>query len=388
MQSATIVRGSNHTTIRILQLVTEREHRGAQVFASELSTLLAENGHEVFFVGLFVPRENILLAKGAENIDLNGKRNLFDVDLLRRLIKLIKKIKPDIIQANGADTLKYASLAKTFCPGINLVYRNISMVSAWTKKGSMKRRIMGMLFKKVDRVTSVGERSMNDLIETYNYPANKARLIRRGIPQYIFDAEKSRKKITTEFHFPTTDFMLMHIGQFSPEKNHEFMVASFEKVLAHDHHARLLFVGEGPTMPDVKELVQKKNLDKHILFAGHRHNVQELLAGADLFVLGSKIEGVPGVVLEAGMQSIPTVAVTTGGVGEVVMNGKTGVLLDQHDAVAFGNAVVSMMENDAMRKSFGQNAKHFVEENYGLQRCLSQFEDLYMDLLKEKKQRA
>ncbi len=347
--------------------------------------MLAENGHEVIFAGLYTTKENIISARGAENIDLAGKKTALDLGLLKRLIKLIKNRKPDIIQANGSDTLKYAVFAKVFIPKLNIVYRNISMVSAWTKQASVKRKVNAWLFKRVDRVTSVGQQSLEDLVRTYGFPLVNTKLIRRGIPQYHFDAAFARKKITDEFGFPATDFILMHIGQFSPEKNHIFLIDSFEKILSHKNNSRLIFVGEGKKFNEIRKLVADRKLTDNIFFTGYRENVQELLAGSDLFILGSTIEGVPGVVLEAGMQSIPTVAVVAGGVGEVVINDETGILLPQHDTVTFSKAVISLMENNSLRRKLGDNARKFVEDRYSLQQCLNQFEILYADILKEKK---
>ena len=86
------------------------------------------------------------------------------------------------------------------------------------------------------------------------------------------------------------------------------------------------------------------------------------------------------------MQSIPAVAVVAGGVGEVVINDETGILLPLHDAVAFSKAVISLMENNSLRKTLGENARKFVEDRYSLQQCLKQFEILYADILKEKQQ--
>ncbi len=346
--------------------------------------MLAENGHEVLFVGLYPVKENALNAKGAQNIDLNGKKRPFDPSLLSRLINLIKKTKPDIIQANGSDTLKYTAIAKIFYPKLNIVYRNISIVSAWAGEASFKRKINRLLFKKVDRVTSVGDEAMIDFVKTYDYPLAKTKMIRRGIPQMNYDRVKARAQIVKEFGFAQTDFILMHIGQFSPEKNHAFLIDSFQKMLQQQQQVKLLFVGEGKKYAEVKDIVAQKKLSDHIFFTGYRKNVQELLAGADLFILGSTIEGVPGVVLEAGMQSLPTVAVNVGGIGEVVMNDKTGILVNKHDAGNFSNAVISLIQNEMLRKTLGANAKQFVLEHYSLQHCLKQFENLYTDILKEK----
>jgi glycosyltransferase involved in cell wall biosynthesis len=350
--------------------------------------MLGKNGHEVMYTGLYETKENELIAKDSENIDLGGKRGGFSIKLLLRLMKLIKTRKPDIIQANGSDTLKYSAIAKFFYPHMNIVYRNISMVSARTRPGSFRTKMNSLLFKKVDRVTSVGNESLGDLIKTFGYPSAKARVMRRGIPELNFEHTASKKKIAEEFDFPVSDFVLMYTAQFSPEKNQEFLIDSFEKVLAEGFKARMLFVGMGERMEEMKAIVAEKKLNKHILFTGYRKNVPELLAGSDVFVFGSKIEGVPGALLEAGMQSLPVVAVSTGGVSETMLNGKTGILLDKHDPAEFARAIISLLENETMRRSFGEQGKQFVMENFSLQSALRNFENLYAEILKEKNQRA
>lgn len=348
--------------------------------------MLAKNGHEVLYTGLYNTNENALVAKGAENIDLGGKRGSFSIKLLFKLMKFIKTRKPDIIQANGSDTLKYSAIAKIFYPKLNIIYRNISMVSSRTKPGSLRTKMNGLFFKKVDRVTSVGNESMEDLIKTFGYPPAKASVIRRGVPELIYDRIAARKKIATEFGFSETDFILLYTAQFSPEKNHEFLIESFEKVFAHGLVARMLFVGIGERLEEIKAIVTQKKLTEHIIFTGYRKNVPELLAGSDLFVFASKIEGVPGALLEAGMQSLPTIAVATGGVGEAMVNGKTGILLNKYDSTDFSKAIIALLENESFRQSLGENGKKFIMENFSLQSALRNFENLYADVLKEKDQ--
>ena len=106
-----------------------------------------------------------------------------------------------------------------------------------------------------------------------------------------------------------------------------------------------------------------------------------MLNGADLFILGSTIEGLPGVILEAAIQSIPSVAVNVGGVGEILMNGKTGILIPTHDATKFSEAVIELLQNKELRKKMGDNAYLYVKENFGLERSAEQFEALYKSLL-------
>ena len=297
------------------------------------------------------------------------------------LIKLLKKEKPDIVQANGSDTLKYAVIAKLFIPRIKIIYRNISIISSWSKKGSVKQKFNKWLFKRVDFVTSVGQQALENLINTYNYPNEKTKMIRRGIPQFDFNQLQSRTAIANEFEFDVSNKILMHIGQFSPEKNHRFLIESFIQIHQHYSNVKLILIGEGKLYEEIRELVKDRGMEGNVFFAGHRNEVQRLLAGSDLFVLTSNIEGVPGVVLEAGMQSIPTLAINVGGVGEVVIANKTGVLLAEHNVTLFSNAAISLIQNDSLRKELGMNVYKFVMENYSLNSCSDQFEKLYKQIL-------
>ena len=297
------------------------------------------------------------------------------------LIKLLKKEKPDIVQANGSDTLKYAVIAKLFIPRIKIIYRNISIISSWSKKGSVKQKFNKWLFKRVDFVTSVGQQALENLINTYNYPNEKTKMIRRGIPQFDFNQLQSRTAIANEFEFDVSNKILMHIGQFSPEKNHRFLIESFIQIHQQYSNVKLILIGEGKLYEEIRELVKDRGMEGNVFFAGHRNEVQRLLAGSDLFVLTSNIEGVPGVVLEAGMQSIPTLAINVGGVGEVVIANKTGVLLAEHNVTLFSNAAIALIQNDSLRKELGMNVYKFVMENYSLNSCSDQFEKLYKQIL-------
>ena len=84
-------------TIKILQLVTKRQFRGAEVFAAELSQELIRRGHHIVFAGLYSPSAHVLEVKKAENIDLKGKKLFFNPLLLLRLILLVRKEQPDVI---------------------------------------------------------------------------------------------------------------------------------------------------------------------------------------------------------------------------------------------------------------------------------------------------
>ncbi len=367
--------------MRIIQLVTSRQYRGAEVFAAELSEQLGRRGHEITFTGLYKPNKNILNAANSINIDLNGKRTVLNLFVLVRFLKLIKSKQPQIIQANGSDTLKYAVLSKFFFPKIKIVYRNISIVSVWAGNNKLKLAVNRFLFSKVDRVTSVGEKAAADLSSTYNYPKASTKVINRGIPCFAFDAVQARTKILQEFSINEAEILLLHAGNFSPEKNHKFLIDSFEQILKQFPTAKLIFLGEGSLYTEVKELVSVKKLSSSIFLPGLKKNMQEYAAGCDLFLMGSIIEGVPGVIMEAAMQGIATVAVNVGGVGEVVLHNQSGILVSKHNVQEFAGTVCSLLEQPELRMQMGAFARQFVKVKYSVETCTENFEKLYTEMI-------
>ena len=211
--------------MKILQLVTKRQFRGAEIFAANLSLELIKFGHEIIFAGLYKNDNEILLVKKARNIDLlERKATIFSTLLVAKIAKLIKEERPDIIQCNGSDTLKYM-VATTYFLSVTppIVYRNISMISKWMI-GSPKKIIYQKIFSKISHVSSVGNEAKEDFLKTFKYPAENVSVIRRGIPAHKVHRKLAREKVLKDFKLNSTDKIVIHMGHFSPEKNHIFLL--------------------------------------------------------------------------------------------------------------------------------------------------------------------
>ncbi len=370
--------------MRILQLVTKRQYRGAEVFAATLSEELIKLGHEIYFVGLYENRKNVLSVSDAINLDLiESKRWNFSLVLIYRLSRLIKEIKPDIIQCNGSDTLKYTITASYFVTNSPIIYRNISTISEWLNN-SWTKKIYNSLFKRVDHVTSVGNESLNDLIRTFNYPREKTSVIRRGIPLVEIDKVKANYLLHEELRLSTRDKVVMHVGNFSPEKNHIFLLRVFSELKKTHPNVKLACVGTGITFKEVQDQINEMNLKDTVFLLGFRKDIPQLLAGSLCFVLCSFVEGVPGVIMEAAVQRIPTVSTNVGGVSEVLKNDETGILIDNFDEVAFKDSIVKMVEEDDYRNYLAANAFRQVKEKFNPEKNAKFIEDLYFKLIKEK----
>ncbi len=351
---------------KILMLVTKRQYRGAEVFAANLSSELMKLGQEIVFAGLYEPGKPELCIEGAKNLDL-GKKSKFPINIMlcRKIAKMVKDEKPDVIQANGSDTLKHAIIAKKLY-GFKtpIFYRNISVISTWVGGNPLKKVFNKWLFSNVDFVTSVGKKPLDDLIHTFQYPPKKTAVIARGIPVENYDKHQSRVMIQEELGIDDNYPIIMHIGKFSPEKNHAFLIDVAHKLYLEGCKFHLVCIGDGPEKPKVEGLIKDNSLDNVVHLVGFKNPVQKWLAGADLFVLCSLVEGVPGVILEAGSQKVPSIAVNVGGVGEIIEDGKTGFLIDGHDSDRFSDKIMKVLNDEALRNTVGESMYQLVTESY------------------------
>lgn len=133
------------------------------------------------------------------------------------------------------------------------------------------------------------------------YGKNKNfKVINNGInpKEYRFN-EEIRKSIRNELKIEDKDILIGHVGRFSPEKNHEFIIDIFKELYFKNPRYRLVLVGAGDAENKIKEKVENLNLQKVVKFLGIRQDVKKLLQGFDIFILPSIFEGLPVTLVEA-----------------------------------------------------------------------------------------
>ncbi|WP_298247474.1 glycosyltransferase [uncultured Christiangramia sp.] len=368
--------------MKILHLVTKRQYRGAEIFAATLSKELISFGHEIVFAGLYKNNKDVLNVANALNVDLMDKEpQFFSPNLALKLQRLITNEKPDIIQCNGSDTLKYMFAATYFLSNTPpIIYRNISMISKWMS-GVSKRKLYQQIFQKVAHVSCVGDEAMGDFIKTFDYSNEKISVIRRGIPITNVDKIEARQNVLKRFNLESSNKLVIHMGNFSPEKNHIFLIDIFDRVKKEHPEIKLICVGEGTLYNTIKEMVVDKNLDSTVYFTGFERNVSELLAAGNCLTLCSLVEGVPGAILEAAVQRTPSISTNVGGVKEVLENDVTGFLINNFNKDEFYNKLILLTSNSELNVEMGNNSYALVVKEFGTEHNARKFEELYVSLL-------
>lgn len=125
-------------------------------------------------------------------------------------------------------------------------------------------------------------------------------VINNGIDpkEYKFN-EEIRKNVRDELKIEDNKILIGHVGRFSPEKNHEFIIDIFKELYSKNNNYRLVLIGTGNTEEKIKNKVKELNLQEKVKFLGVRKDVNKILQVMDLFVFPSIFEGLPVTLVEA-----------------------------------------------------------------------------------------
>ena len=366
--------------MKILQLIHKPQPRGAETFAAQLSDNLEQQGHTSRLVAIFEGNGDAAkYNRSFISVKANPGARLWDLQGWRSLAKIIEAEKPDIVQANAGDTLKYAVFSKLlFRWSQPLVFRNASTLSSYIRN-FFQKKYTGFLFSHTDAVASVSEFSRQDLIGLYSGVASKSVTIPIGL----------EKKAAVHNPFPAefqNRINLVHVGGFSFEKNHKGLLRIFRIVSGQLPDAHLWLVGDGPLRKETEELVQEMKLEDRVHFTGFVQNPLDYISFGQALLLPSIIEGLPAVILEAMLYETPVIANRVGGIGEVVTPGETGWLISPQDEEAFAMAVVqAVTDNDSKTSKITGKANHLISKQYMNGHIAERFVRLYEQVLNEQK---
>ena len=133
-----------------------------------------------------------------------------------------------------------------------------------------------------------------------DFETGKVKILHNGISfdEYRFSEEK-RTKIRKELCIDDNCFLMGHIGRFTRQKNHDFLIDVFAEVHKKYPNTKILLIGEGELKESVRDKCVMYNIIDDVIFAGVRKDVPDLLSAMDLFIFPSLYEGMPNVIIEA-----------------------------------------------------------------------------------------
>jgi len=360
--------------MRIIQLITKKQRRGAEIFAAQLSEQLQGFGHELLLIALYDGEAVLPFSGKTISLGRNQSRRMVDRQGWKILSTIIADFQPDLIQANASDTLKFASFSKLFYKwSTPLIYRNANQMSLFIR-GKAALRYNKLLMQQVTGVASVSQASMDDFKRLFSVP-----LIERlpiGIDPESIDqkCEMSRdKQISGDY--------LLFTGSLVQEKNPVGMLEIFNSVVEKYPSLQLIFLGSGPLEGSLKEKIKALGMESMVRLIPNQENIFPILSQAKALVMPSKIEGLPGVILEAMYCRVPVVAYDIGGISEVLTD-RTGWLIPAEDQKAFAEAINQVLQlAETEKNQITERAFQVVNDNFTIEKIAGKFEEFYSGVI-------
>jgi glycosyltransferase involved in cell wall biosynthesis len=377
---------SSEVPIRTLHLLTSLNRRGAETFAIQLVERLSRDRFlpAIWTVSppgplggqYLTPQATAVLSRAA------ARREPGMVATLAHLVGVLRAWKPHIVQCHGGRALKYGMLAKPFHRRCAYVYTKIGSVHPWLDP-LHKRLLYGYLFEQLDAIIAVGEQVMEEVEASFHPRRPRLLTIHTGRDVTTFaeiTPEMAAEK-RAELGMDKDDLCLMSVGSLSWEKNPQALLRVLAAVLPQVPRARLVYVGGGPLAGDLRKQADREGVADKVRFTGVRHDVPALLHAADVFLLPSLTEGLPGVLIEAGMAGLPAVATRVGSVQNILRDGETGFVVPVRDEQAFVAMTLRLLGDQQLRQRLGGQAMEFCRRDFDIRRSVQRHESLFLELV-------
>jgi glycosyltransferase involved in cell wall biosynthesis len=219
-------------------------------------------------------------------------------------------------------------------------------------------------------------------------PPHRVQVIHNGIELEAFDSAVARggRRLRAELGLPDAAPLVTAVGRIHPDKGFDHYLEAARLVAAGSPEAHFVLVGgddDSAFSDRLRARGAEAGLSGRFHFLGRREDIPAVLAQSDVFVLSSRREGHPFVLLEAMAASLPAVATRCGGVEETLVGGETGYLVDVGDVGALAAAVGRLVDDTDLRRRMGVAARERVVKHFTAEDCVRALAGVYEDMLRE-----
>lgn len=330
--------------------------------------------HEILCIDGQIGAIGQALKEKSIHIECTQRKAGTDLKLVFFIRNLIKQNKVDVLHCHQYTPYFYGALA-----AVGLATKVIFTEHGrfFPDRHNPKRRLINpLLALATDHIIAISK-STADAVAEYEYiPRNKIKVIYNGIGE-IESKSLDRRALLTELDLEESSRYIGTISRLEPIKNQAMMINAFHKAKQMFPDLKLVLIGDGAKMQDLKKLTVSLGIEQDVIFTGFIDNPQRYITLFEIFLLSSFSEGTSMTLLEAMSLSKPCVVTDVGGNSEVIINKESGLVVLDNDVESFSKAIIRLLENKGEQKKFGRAGRTFFEKNFFVQKMISDYQKLY-----------
>lgn len=322
-------------------------------------------------------------------------------DLLtyRKLSKLIKEFKPDIVHthASKAGTVGRLAAIRNKVPVIVHTFHGHVFHSYFgNSKTNFFINIEQGLAQQSTKIIAISDKQKEELSETFKIaPPEKFSVIPLGfdLNRFRVDQEEKRIAFRKKFNLAPDEIAIGIVGRLAAIKNHDLFLAALNKVKQKTtKKIRAFIIGDGELKKTLIKKTASLGLNPVYKWNGHLpvadvtftswiKNIDEAYPGLDIVAMTSLNEGTPVSLIEAQAANKPIITTNVGGIENIVIPGKTALLTKNNSRDDFSEKLLQLVENENLRASLSNKGWGYVKEKFHYTRLTADMEKLYYQLL-------
>ncbi len=357
--------------MKVLHIETGMNLYGGALQVFYLLRGLHEKGVENILV---CPRGSEIAAAAAPFAQVAAfpMRGDLDVPFAVRLIRLLRKVKPDIMHVHsrrGADLWGAVAARVTGIRSI-LTRRVDNPEPRWLAK---------LKYGQFDRVITISA-GIRVVLAAEGVPERQLTCVHSAVDLEPYREAADRDWFRREFGLGGEEQTVAVIAQLIPRKGHRFLIEAAPAILHACPETRFLFFGKGPLRDELEQLCAATGIAGKVIFAGFRDDLQRILPCLDVVVHPALMEGLGVSLLQAAACGLPIVAARAGGIPEIVRNGINGYLVQPGDSDALVGPVVELLRKPGTARRMGEAGLAIVKSDFSIPAMIGRNLEIYSSL--------
>lgn len=308
------------------------------------------------------------------------RKNKKDLSLFRQFYTVYKNFNPDLVHSWGAMSSIFSlpSVILKRKKIISAIIADAPKDMGWSDSRYSRARLVYPFSDLILANSRAG-------LAAYDAPPSKSDCVYNGFDfrriKQLPDKEEVRERLGI-----TTPYVIAMIAGFFERKDFATYVTAAQKVLDKRDDVTFLAIGEGPTLEQIKGMVQKKHTSR-VLFPGHQKRVEETINILDIGILSTNSlvhgEGISNSILECMALGKAIIASRGGGTDEIVVHGETGYLVQPAQADELADRIHEVLDNKDLRIEMGKKGHQRVYEDFNLDQMAQRYYDIYTKVLND-----